>query len=48
MTRHANSMTTLAPTVMCQFVQGLQIYLLPQYIPPNPQSYQTAGTTLRR
>jgi len=48
MTRKIGSGATGAPVLMCKFVQGLQIYMLPQYVAPNPQANMSAGVTLRR
>ncbi len=48
MTRKLGSAATGSAVLMCQFVQDLQIYMLPQYIPPQPQANLSAGATLRR
>lgn len=43
-------MGSAAPTpyVICNFVQSLQIYMVPVYVPPNPQAGTSASVVLRR
>ena len=48
MTRKLGSSPTGPAVLMSKFVQGLQIYMLPQYVAPNPQANLSAGVTLRR
>lgn len=47
-TRKYGSSPASSPAVVSQYVQSLQIYMLPQYVPPNPQANLSAGATLRR
>ena len=42
MTRKLGSSPTGPAVLMSKFVQGLQIYMLPQYVAPNPQANLSA------
>ncbi len=47
MTRKYGAITP-APQTVCSFVQSLQIYMLPIFIPANPQTQTAAAVILRR
>jgi hypothetical protein len=47
MTRTAGTATP-APFAICKFVQSIQVYLQPLYVPPNPQTRTAASVVCRR
>lgn len=47
MTRQTGAISP-TPTVVCNYVQSLQIYLQPVYVPANPRTGATAGIALSR